>query len=101
MATKPSLSPTYRLAVASRALAAIPVNYVLTSIIVGLLARLLPLSRAEASMAATLPSFLIFAVIAIAIFHARSTVRMWLWMVGATVLLGGALALSLQMGGRL
>lgn len=101
MASKASASPTYRLAVAGRALAAIPVNYVLTSIIVGLAARHLPMARAEASVAATLASFLIFAGIAIAIFYARSTARMWMWMTGATLLLGGALALSIQMGGRL
>jgi lipoprotein signal peptidase len=59
------------------------------------------MQRAQASVTATLVSFLIFALIAMAIFHARSTARMWMWMVGATMLLGGALALSLQVGGRL
>jgi lipoprotein signal peptidase len=81
--------------------AAIPLNYLLTSIVTALLARHLPMQRAQASVTATLVSFLIFALIAMAIFHARSTARMWMWMVGATMLLGGALALSLQVGGRL
>lgn len=100
MASRASPAPRYRLAVASRVLAAIPLNYALTSIATALLARHLPLSRAEASVAATLTSFLIFAVIAMAIFHARSTAKVWVWMVGSTALLGGLLALSLQLGGR-
>jgi predicted lysophospholipase L1 biosynthesis ABC-type transport system permease subunit len=100
MASRASPAPQYRLAVASRALAAIPLNYALTAIATALLARHLPLSRAEASVAATLASFLIFALIAMAIFHARSTAKVWAWMIGSTALLGALLALSLQLGGR-
>lgn len=100
MASRASPAPRYRLAVASRVLAAVPLNYVLTSIVTALLARHLPLSRAEASVAATLTAFLIFALIAMAIFHARSTARVWVWMIGSTALLAGLLALSLELGGR-
>lgn len=100
-AAKAATLPGYRLAVASRVLAAIPLNYGLTAIITGLLARHLPMAAAEASIAATLASFAIFALIAMAIFHARSTIRVWVWMTGATAVLGGALAMSIAIGGRL
>jgi hypothetical protein len=100
MAAKAQSALRYRLAVAGRLLAAIPANYVLTAIIAALLARLLPMPRQEASVAAMLLSFAIFAGIAMAAFHARSGVRLWLWLGGLIVVLGGALALSLQLGGR-
>ena len=90
-----------RLAVASRVLAAIPANYVLTSVIVALLARLLPMPPHEASVAATLASFAIFAGIALAVFHARSMLRTWAWLIGLGLGLGALLALSLQAGVRL
>lgn len=100
MASRASPAPRYRLAVASRTLAAIPLNYALTAIVTALLARHLPLSRAEASITATLASFLIFALIAMAIFHARSTAKVWAWMLGSTALLGTLLTVSLHLGGR-
>lgn len=90
-----------RLAVTGRIIAAVPVNYVLTSIITALLARHLPLATAEASMAATLLSYAVFAVIAMTAVAASSAARLWLWMGGATVVLGALLALSIQIGGRL
>lgn len=90
-----------RLAVTSRVVAAVPVNYVLTSIITALLARHLPLATVEASIAATLLSYAVFAVIAMAAVAASSTVRLWLWMGGATLTLGALLWLSIQIGGRL
>jgi molybdopterin-binding protein len=91
----------YRGAVAGRVLAAIPLNYLLTSIITALLARHLSLARQEATIAAMLASFAIFAVIALAVFYARSAVRAWLWMIGAVIVLGALLALSLHMAPRL
>src|SRR3546814_5325248 len=90
-----------RLAVMSRIIAAIPANYLLTSIITGLIARLLPLGPAEASITATLTSFAIFAGIAMAVFHARSSGRLWFWMIGAILVFGTGLALSISVGGRL
>jgi len=101
MTAEASSPARYRWTVAARALAAIPLNYLLTSIVVGLLARHLPLNPVEASAAATLASFAIFAVIAMAVFQARSAGRAWLWMAGATLVLGGLLALSIHLGGRL
>lgn len=93
-------STRYRFAVFARVTAAIPLNYLLTAIVTALLARHLPIGRHEASVAALLTSFAIFAGIAMAIFYARSTVRMWLWMSGLTIAFGALLALSLQIGGR-
>lgn len=92
---------SYRFAVFGRVLAAIPANYVLTSIVTALLARHLPMARQEATVAAMLASFAIFAVIALAIFYARSALRVWLWIGGAMLVFGGLLALSLSAGGRL
>lgn len=90
-----------RLAVAGRLIAAVPVNYVLTSIVTALLARHLPMATAEASMAATLMSYAVFAVIAMVAVAATSSLRLWLWMGGATLVLGSLLLLSIQIGGRL
>jgi len=89
------------LAVPARVLAAIVGGYGVTALATALLARLLPLPAAEASIAATLASFALFAVIALACFSARSGLRVWLWLAGAAVLLGAALWLSLRIGGRL
>lgn len=90
-----------RWSVAARTVAAIPANYVLTSLGTAGLARLLPLRPEEASIAATLFSFAVFAAIAIAAFAVRSVARLWLWMMGAGVALSGALWLSIATGGRL
>lgn len=87
--------------VAARVLAAVPANYVLTSLVTGCLARLLPASPAEASVAATLFSFALFATLALTVFAVRSVARLWLWMIGASVVLGAGLWLSIATGGRL
>lgn len=87
--------------VAARALAAIPANYVLTSLGIACLARLLPMRPEEASVAATLFSFALFAVLALTAFAVRSIARLWLAMAGAGLILGGGLWLSIATGGRL
>lgn len=87
--------------VAARTLAAIPANYVLTSLGIACLARLLPMRPEEASVAATLLSFALFAMLALTAFAVRSVARLWLAMAGAGLLLGGGLWLSIAMGGRL
>ncbi len=90
-----------RWGVAARVLAAIPANYLLTSLATACLARVLAMPPAEASVAATLFSFALFALLALAAFAMRSVVRLWLWMTGVGILLGGGLWLSLATGGRL
>lgn len=91
--------------VAARVLAAVPGNYLLTSLATACLARLLwrgfAVDPANASMAATLVSFVLFGAIALAAFGLRSATRLWLWMTGACVVLGGGLWLSLASGARL
>lgn len=91
--------------VAARLVAAIPANYLLTSAATACLARLLwrgfGVDPANASVAATLTSFALFAVIALVAFGIRSVSRLWLWLAGSGVLLGLALWASLAVGGRL
>ncbi|HEY8603759.1 hypothetical protein [Tsuneonella suprasediminis] len=87
--------------IVARIVAAIPANYLLTSLATACLARLLPMPPAEATIAATLFSFALFAVIALTAFGVRSVVALWLWMLGAAVFLGGTLWLSIMAGGRL
>ncbi len=87
--------------VAARALAAIPANYLLTALATACLARALPLPPAEASIAATLFSFALFAIVVLVAFAIRSVKRLWLGMAGGIALLGAALSISLAIGGRL
>ena len=90
---------------AARLLAAIPANYLLTSLATASLARLmahgLGLPPVEASESATLLSFAIFAVLAIVVFSVRSIGRLWFWLVLAGAVMGGWLYLSLATGVRL
>lgn len=44
--------------------------------------------KVEAVTAATLASFLIFAMIAMAVFHARSATRSWAWLAGGALVFG-------------
>ncbi|MFT4054949.1 MAG: hypothetical protein QM681_10615 [Novosphingobium sp.] len=94
-----------RIEVIARLLAAIPANYLLTSIAAACLARLLwrglGIDPANASVAATLASFALFATLALVAFGVRSVGKLWLWLAGSGLLLGLALWASLAMGGRL
>jgi hypothetical protein len=83
-----TLTASYRLAVASRALAAIVGGYALTALATTALAIFLPLSRSEASMTATLLSFVIYACVALWVFATRSATRAWLGIVAPGVVLG-------------
>lgn len=82
------LSPRYRWAVASRAVAAIVGGYVLTWLFtaaVALLLRQWATARADAVLAATMISFLVYAVAAMAVFYARSPMRAWIGLLLASV----------------
>jgi hypothetical protein len=87
--------------VALRVAAAGPANYVLTSILTACIARLLPMPPAEASIAATLFSFAIFAGIALVAFAVRSVTTLWLWILVSGTVAASVLWLSLMVGGRL
>ncbi|WP_395397846.1 hypothetical protein WBP07_25255 [Novosphingobium sp. BL-8A] len=90
---------------AARLLAAIPANYALTSLATACIARLLAhglsVQPAEASVAGTLLSFAIFAVLALFAFGMRSIARLWLWMAVSGAAMAGWLWFSLETGGRL
>lgn len=72
-----SASARYRWAVFSRVAAAGVGGYALTALWVVLLALLWPLPRAEAVGAATMTGFLVYAVVVIWVFTARSALRAW------------------------
>ncbi|MBN9145859.1 MULTISPECIES: hypothetical protein [unclassified Novosphingobium] len=91
----------HRLHVFSRAIAAILGGYVVTSLAVACLARLLPMRAAEASIAATLVSFAIYAGIIVTVFSARSMLRVWISLGSALLLLGAGLYVSILTGERL
>jgi hypothetical protein len=67
----------YRLAVASRALAAIGGGYALSAFASALLASLLPQSRVEATITATMLSLIIFCCAVLWVFAARNAWRAW------------------------
>ncbi|WP_395335922.1 hypothetical protein WBP06_27730 [Novosphingobium sp. BL-8H] len=90
---------------AARLTAAIPANYIVSSLATACIARGLAqglnVSAAEASVAGTLLSFAIFATLALVAFGVRSIGRFWLGMVVSGAVMAGWLWLSLHAGGRL
>lgn len=66
-----------RLSIASRVFAAVIGGYAATGLAAAAMARWLPLSKAEATHAATLVSFLIYVAIVLAVFHAATARRAW------------------------
>jgi hypothetical protein len=91
-----ALTPSYRLAVASRTFAAIIGGYALTALATFALAIFLPMSRAEASMTATLASFLIYSCVVIWVFATRTAWRAWAGILASMVVLGGLVWLQRQ-----
>ena len=67
-----------RWAVASRALAAILGGYVVAALSTGALSVYLPGSRAEATLAAMMLSFIVYVCAVVWVFAARSAWRAWL-----------------------
>lgn len=80
---KPGLR--YRFTVLSRILAGLGGGYVLTSLTVVLVSLCLPGSRASAVVWATMAGFLVYALVIMAVFHARSVVRAWGWIIGMSM----------------
>jgi hypothetical protein len=87
--------------IAARAAAAIGLGYVLAALAVAVAARLLPLDREEATMAATLPAFALYAAVAVWAFAERRTWRVWALGAGAATLLAGLLWLTFLQEPRL
>ena len=90
-----------RMDVLARALAAVGLGYGLTAIVTGLGARHLPMQPAQAVLTATVLSFAIYAAVIVWAFSAKSTLKVWLWLGAACLVLGGLLWLSIRIGGRL
>lgn len=91
----------YRRDVALRALAAVPLNYGVTTAFTMLLARLLPGGPAQAAIGATLLSFAIFAALAMTAFAVNSVTKLWIGLFGAGSLAAIADGLLIAWGGRL
>jgi hypothetical protein len=81
----------YRAAIVSRTIAAMVGCYAASTAIAMALARVLPMSRAEATMAAAMVSVLVLPVLVMTVFAVRSALRAWAWVVGLT-LVGAAVA---------
>ena len=93
-----SVDRKYRLAVASRVLAGFGGGYVLTSLIVATLSLALPGGQASVVLSSTMAGFLIYAIIIMAAFHARSAIRAWLWIMAPSIPLAVLLAFMLSGG---
>lgn len=89
-------SARWRLSVASRALAAVIGGYALTALATFALAIFLPLSNAEASMTATLSSFLIYTCVVIWVFATRTAWRAWAGIIASMAVLGALVWLQRQ-----
>lgn len=87
--------------IAVRTLAAVPLNYVVTSALTMLVARLLPGGAQQASLAATTLSFAIFAALAMTAFAVRSAARLWMGLIATGVVAGLADWCLIAWGGRL
>lgn len=82
----------------ARVLAATIGTYAVTALLTALLARILPIATAQASMAATLLAFAVFPVLVLTSFAVRSPWRLWAWLMGAGALLSAGLWLSFAAG---
>jgi hypothetical protein len=90
-----------RIDMALRIAAAVPLNYALTSLVTVLLARLLPGGPAQSALGATLLSFLLFALVAMAAFAVRSGWRFALGLIAAGAAVGALDWWLLVQAGRL
>lgn len=91
----------HRRDVVLRVLAAVPLNYGVTTALTMLLARLLPGGPAQAAIGATLFSFAIFATLAILSFSVSSLPKLWLGLLGAGSLAAITDWVLIMSGGRL
>ena len=100
---KPAKPPPWRrrLDVAARSVAAIFLGYLFAALSTAVLARVLPGPRAEASMAATLLSFAVYASVAVWAFADAKTWRVWLGLIAGSGLLAAILWFSLTLEPRL
>ncbi|MEM9594275.1 MAG: hypothetical protein AAGD06_08430 [Acidobacteriota bacterium] len=83
-----------------RILAAVPLNYVYTSVATAFAARHLPVDPAQASLTATLGSFLLFTAVVIVAFSVRSILRLWIFLVATGAAMGLMVWTSILLEGR-
>ncbi|WP_313622479.1 DUF3649 domain-containing protein [Achromobacter sp.] len=88
----------YRIAVFSRATAAILGGYALASAAAACLAVWLPLGRADAVTTAQLLSFVVYACGVIWVFATRNAWRAWAGILGPAAILGGLFLAGRMMG---
>ncbi|MBX8551670.1 DUF3649 domain-containing protein [Pseudomonas cichorii] len=86
------VSVSYRLAVASRALAAIFAGYLLASVTSICIAQWLPIPRAEAVITGMMLSFLVYLVAVLWCFACRTAVQAWVGVLLPCAILGAAYA---------
>ncbi|MBD8090275.1 DUF3649 domain-containing protein [Pseudomonas fluorescens] len=77
MKSKPSLPVTYRLAVTSRALAAVVGGYLMASLAAVCMALWMPTSRADAVITGMMSSFVFYLLAVIWCFACRTASRAW------------------------
>jgi hypothetical protein len=58
------------------------------------------MDRLDATMAATLASFALFAFLTVVTFIIRGLTRLWIGLLGSSAILGGILLLSIHLGAR-
>lgn len=83
-----------RWSIFSRVMAAIFGGYLFTSIVIALLAILLPGSRAEAVLAAMLLSFLIYAGVVMWVFACRTASHAWTGILLSSLVMGSLLLID-------
>jgi drug/metabolite transporter (DMT)-like permease len=79
---------------------AMPAIYCVTSLASACLAIVLPLDRLNATMAATLASFALFAFLTVGAFIVRGVTRLWIGLIGSSAILAGILLISTHLGIR-
>lgn len=67
----------YRIAVASRSLAAVAGGYLLANLFVLAFRRVVPMEARDASQLALMLSFIVFALVSVGVFAARDSYRAW------------------------
>ena len=96
--TAGSTPVSYRLAVASRVLAAVFGGYLLAALGSVCITLLLPVPRGEATVSGMMSSFVFYLLAVLWCFACRSAWRAWGGVLGACLALGAIAALSYWMG---
>ncbi|MCK5909893.1 MAG: hypothetical protein KAG62_08080 [Caulobacter sp.] len=97
---KPPVTWRRRLDVGSRIVAGLVMGYVVAALAAAVLARLLPMSKVEATTTGMLASFAVYAGAAIWAFGDPKAWRVWAGLLAASALMAGALWLSIALGGQ-